>query len=335
MSKVNKQKSFEELLGELVDKAVNATSIANEPVASSETVQEECMSEVLTERESVLTDPESLEFNKVLTDPESLDPVSMKQNVHQEVCYEAQTNNRWSHCEALPSNQSTELDTSEVKPSKRRKRLALSRARELSKKMRESPIMPRDYMNYAAVDPVCKKLFWYTGNLAKPKWAVRALVLYRDKGVCRVCNEVCELDAKVVMKKPYAEGGQYDEVNCIAVCTSCAEVWSRYKNFYVSPFEQLDELRQFLWIMRKRASAKKNVKVLSSVGMQRYKELLSLLESQQVKAEVEKEKLVSRLTAGILTNVVKSGEEFVGEILTSMKAHDSLRSESEINKSGN
>ena len=245
------------------------------------------------------------EFQKVLTDKESLAPESMKQNEHVE--YDASSvDMTMRHVNKTP-------------------RLNVTKARKRDQKTQSMGFLPNGYGTVYACDSAEARKNFESRDRQKNRYAVRALVLLRDKGMCQVCHEACSVDGEVVARKPYKEGGQFDEGNCVTICSECMKVWDKYKNFYSgSEMDEFCRLRQYLWVMKRRASGRKgkvDVKVLSDVGMTRYREVMRKVEEFELREamdRVQQEKgLGKRLDTRGMTQ-----EEKVMAILSPLRNRD-------------
>ena len=142
--------------------------------------------------------------------------------------------------------------------------------------------------DYACDREVSRKVF-EAKTPKKPRWAVRALVLLRDQGVCKVCGEEYGGRGIVVKMKPSISGGAYVEGNCMSICTHCEKVWSRNKNFYLTAYPEIDKLTQVMWVLKRRAVGKKDVMPLGEVGMETYRKVMHRLETLKTKTEVMRE----------------------------------------------
>lgn len=187
---------------------------------------------------------------------------------------------------------------------KHKKLIDLRSARKRQKSMDEFWFSAR-LQEYAHDRSVSREVF-ESSSTGKPRWAVRALVLLRDQGKCRVCGDEYHGRGEVVRLKPKIVGGIYAEENCVSVCPNCKFVWSSNKNFYVSIFPQIDMLEQFVWILKRRALGKKDVVPLNQDGLDVYRKTLHRLET--LKAERD-----SRLDN---TNAQDRIKGIVGEDLT-------------------
>ena len=202
-------------------------------------------------------------------------------------------------------------------------RVALTTERKQQKKLNKirGVLISADYGVYACDMPVSKKVF-ETRDRSKPAWAVRALVLLRDQGVCQVCGDEYGRHGEVVRRKPLSADGQYDEATCVSLCVECMKVWVENRNFYNTELEEFDRCKQYLCVLKKRRSgSKSDVKCLSSVGMDRYREL----SERKDKLELELTRL--RESRGVVGKIEKVGgvvqtrmgsEEFVWDVVSKL-----------------
>lgn len=217
------------------------------------------------------------EFSKALLDMDTMDPSGLAQQ----------------HVSLVQMDTDTGTSTSVTKKLSKQ-RVRTEQQHGLDVKVSNMPMIGGEFGMYACDKQVSKKMF-SERQRAKPRWAVEALVLLRDEGRCQVCYEEYKTnESLVVMRKPHADGGQFDEYNCITICRECGKVWSTYKNFYLSRFsEEYDMWRQCLWVMRRRAQGRKGsqqVTTLSEQGMERYRYVMGKVETFYAREEVQKER---------------------------------------------
>jgi len=101
-------------------------------------------------------------------------------------------------------------------------------------------------------------------SLAKPKWAIEALIKLRDANKCQICESY-------IYKKPYiknvfprSEKIPLSEISGILVCSECNKCWTQ-KNFFLpnKSFEEgFRKLRIF--ILKRRLNKYKNSKPLTN-----------------------------------------------------------------------
>jgi hypothetical protein len=187
-----------------------------------------------------------------------------------------------------------------AKYEKSKKLMDLRGERRRQKSMDEFLFGDKTFLDYACDKVVSRKVF-ETKSTRKPRWAVRALVLLRDQGQCRVCGEEYGGRGVVVKLQPSVVGGIYAETNCVGICPNCEKVWSHNKNFYTTIYPQVDMLKQFLWVLKRRALGKKDVIPLGQVGLQTYRDTLHKLETLEARAAVEKEHNLKDIVGDALT----------------------------------
>lgn len=257
------------------------------------------------------------EFNKAML--AEVDPVCMKQTTG--VTMTEQTH-----------EEECEVATSPPRPKVRRVRL--DKERELDKKVDKLPMIGGEYGMYACDKVAARKLFETRGK-DKPRWAVYALVVLRDEGRCQVCHEEFEYGkSTVVMRKPPLEGGKFDEYNCITICGECAKVWSKYKNFYFQSTEEHGMWNQYLWVLKRRAfgrSGKGGVGILSTKGVERYRQVLGKVEDMKVQDDVRQEHKVQKVASVFIAKHGRAmSEQEQWEMIKSLgKALDTKNSEPE------
>jgi len=181
-----------------------------------------------------------------------------------------------------------------------KERVALTRERSKERVIEQMPgvMIQAGFLDHACNRPVSRKVFESTDK-AKPGWAVQALVLLRDQGVCQVCHDEYGRSGVVVRLKLEREGAQYDEENCIGVCPDCAKVWPDRKGFYNSAYVELDRCKQFLYVLKRRGRGNKNdVRVLSKGGLDVYREMLLRVDALQLQA-VKDDKLRVRVVSKV------------------------------------
>ena len=238
------------------------------------------------------------EFNKAFLDPESVDPVMLKQQQKQVMTA------------GVVETECVNASETFLKPRPRTSKLRtpLTAPRKQQAKIDAMGFLPYDYGKvYACDKPVAQKLF-SARERVKPKWAVKALVLLRDEGRCQVCHSEYTDKGTVVMRKPYVEQGQYDEYNCISICVECAKVWSVYKNFYMTPFDELDKMKQYLWVLQRRGKGLKGAKILSDNEMVRYKQVRHKIEDEEIRCDMAKEDMVRKVALGMSVKHLSSEE---------------------------
>jgi len=126
-----------------------------------------------------------------------------------------------------------------------------------------------------AVDKETARRLFETRLQQKPVWAVMALVVLRDSGMCRVCGEAVSTKAR--MKKWQVrqlvlsrDGGKYSEGNCILVCEECDKVWNPNKEFFLGGSMQSEFRKLCFYVIRRRQEGRNGALPLSAKSEQHY-----------------------------------------------------------------
>ena len=124
-----------------------------------------------------------------------------------------------------------------------------------------------------AVDKLAARGLFEQRTEVKPRWAVQALVLLRDAGVCRVCKGQVFSDGGEVKQLVLNKlGGQYSEINCVLVCKDCAKAWPA-KDFFITSAVEFHFWELCMLTLKRRMAGRNGSRPLNEKGLIRMDEI--------------------------------------------------------------